>query len=770
MASVVRPLLRSFAGGEITPELFGRLDLDKFQTGLALALNAWLLPHGPVQNRPGTQYVLHTRAGASIVPQPAVRMIPFAYSATDTMALQFSHHKIRFNTLGSTLLESAQSLGVGGIAASNPALVNRNAHGYSNGEWVFFNVSSMPQIDGQFFIVADATANTFTLRYLDGTAVDSTAMPAFVAGGTDVARVYEIDSPYDGDGLFDLHYTQSADVLTLVHPSYDPRELRRTAPTTWVLSTITFAPSIATPGVPVLAPVGPGGGTPINQTYIVTASNAAGEESLASVSATLARDLTVAGNAITIDPPAVTDAVRFTVYKLRNGLYGFIGQCDGSAFTDNNITPDVTQTPPEASAPFTGAGNFPSTVTYFEQRRGFAATDNLPQHIFLTRSATESNLTQSIPVRDNDAIIFRIAAAQQNRVRHLVPLADLMALTVGAVFRIQPVADEFLTPNNVKPRPQCYVGASNVQPIVAETSCLYVQSRGSHVRELKSAGADGNYGYRADDVSILAPHLVDNYTIVDMAFSTAPISMAWFIRNDGAALCLTYVPEQNVRAWSHHATDGGFFESVCAVAEGNEDGVYFIVRRTVNGQTVRFVERLHTRVFLEQEDAFFVDAGSTYDGAPTTVLYGLRHHEGETVSILGDGAVFPPQVVVNGTLTLEQPVSKAHVGRAIRSLVRTLPLSWQTDGFGQGQIKDVDRVSLRLSQAGGVHVGPEGGRSVEVKQRTTEPYGSPPALITGWKHVNLFPKWQDDGAIEIEQNDPLPMTVLAMALYVSAGG
>lgn len=768
MAALVKPLLRSFAGGEIAPELFGRLDLDKFQTGLGEALNFKVLPHGPAQNRAGTQYVLHARPDDI---EPQVRVIPFAYSDTDTMVLELGDNKIRFHTQGATLLEGAQNLPVGGISNSNPALVTRNAHGYSDGDWVFFNADSMPQIHRQFFIVDNATANDFTLNYLDGSPIDSTTYPVFDAAGADVARVYEIDSPFDGADIFGIHYTQSADVLTLVHPSYEPMELRRLGPTNWVLSTIVFAPAVATPAVPVLAAVGPGGGTPINHTYVVTALSAAGEESLASPSATLARDLTVVGNAIDIDPPVVSGAVRFNVYELKNGLYGFIGQCDGTAFRDNNIVPDSTQTPPEANNPFVGADNYPSTVTYFEQRRCFAATNNLPQHHFLTRSATESNLTQSIPVRDGDAIIFRIAAAQQNRVRHLIPLADLMSLTVGAVFRIAPVADEFLTPSNVKPSPQCYVGANNVQPLLAETSCLYVQSRGSHVRELRSAGQEGNYGYRSDDLSLLAFHLVDNYTIVDAAFSTAPVPEAWFIRSDGVALCMTYVPGQNVRAWTHHATNGGAFESVCAVAEGDEDGVYFVVRRTIGGRTVRYIERLHTRVFTEQADAFFVDAGSTYDGDPTSVLYGLRHLVGETVSILGDGAVFPQQTVAeHGMLTLEQPVSKAHAGEPIRSRMRTLPLSWQTDGFGQGQIKNVGTAHLRLSAAGGVHIGPADGRLVEVKQRTSEPYGTPPALMTGWRDVNLFPKWQDDGAVELEQNDPLPVTVLAMVLDVSAAG
>src|SRR3990172_8210354 len=111
-----------------------------------------------------------------------------------------------------------------------------------------------------------------------------------------------------------------------------------------------------------------------------------------------------------------------------------------------------------------------------EKGKCFAATDNNPQKVWATRSATEGNLSQSIPVRDSDAIIFKIAAVQQNRIRHLVPLVDLIALTTGGEFRVYAGSGEALTPANVTPKPLSYVGANNVQPCVAEASVLYAQN------------------------------------------------------------------------------------------------------------------------------------------------------------------------------------------------------------------------------------------------------------------------------------------------------
>jgi len=769
MVGQVKPLLRSFAGGEITPELFGRIDLDRMQNGLQKALNMRVLPTGPAQNRAGFQYVLQARNSLT----SKCRMIPFAWSAEQTMALEFTELKVRFHTNGQTLLETAQALTAPFMTQANPGVWTIAGHGFSNGQWVYGDsvFAGFPAV-GRFFIVQNVTATTFTLTDLRGNAIDTTAYPA-VAFLVTFARVYEVATPYSSATLMDLHYTQSADVLTITHPSFPVMELRRIAATNWTFTASSFAPVITTPAAPGLVGTGPGGGTPIALFYKTTAvSGDTFEESLASPSATINRDLTVAGNAVSVTPAAVAGAIRYNIYKLGNGgLYGYIGQSDGTLLSDNNILPDLSTSPPEASTPFTSAGNYPSTCTYMEQRKCFAATDNKPQNVWMTHSATEGNLSQSVPVRDSDAIVFKIAAAQQNRIRHLVPLVDLIALTVGSEFRIYAANGDVLTPANVTPKPQSYVGANNVQPCVAESSILYAQGQGGHVREFAYAGTGINGAtYSTNDVSVLAPHLFDNYTIVDMAYSrTASCPTLWAVRSDGYLLGMTYVPGQNVRAWDQNNTDGRF-ESVCCVAEGNEDVLYAAVVRTVAGVEYRYVERLHTRQFTAKEDAFFVDSGLTYSGTATASMRGLWHLEGRTVNALADGAVVRNLTVTNGAITLPAAVTKAHIGLAYLSDMRTLPVSWQVDGFGQGVIKNVGKVHLRLSQSSGIHLGPDDEHLVEVKQRTNEPYGTAPSLINGWKHTNISPQWQDDGAIVVQQPDPLPVTILCMVLDTSVGG
>jgi hypothetical protein len=473
-----------------------------------------------------------------------------------------------------------------------------------------------------------------------------------------------------------------------------------------------------------------------------------------------------------VTPAAVTGALRFNVYKLQTGgLYGYIGQSDGSAFRDDNVQPDMSQTPPESSDPFAGAGDWPSAVTYIEQRRAFAATDNRPQTVWLTRSATESNMSQSVPLRDDDAIVLTIKAMQQNRIRHLMPLGDLLAFTVGGEFRIFAANSDALTPVSTTPKGQSYVGASNVQPALAENAVLYAQAVGGHMREFAYTG-EGLQGavYSNNDISVLAPHLFDGFTVVDMAFSrTSTCPTLWVVRSDGVLLGMTYVPGQNVKAWHHHTTDG-LFESVCCVAEQGEDMLYAVVQRTVGGRSVRYIERLHTRHFATQADAFFVDSGLTYEGTATTTIGGLWHLEGCEVVALADGAVVDGLTVADGAVTLPEAASTVHVGLSYTAELQTLPVSYQSDeAFGQGLVKNVNKVHLRVSESGAAEIGPTNGRLVGVKRRRNEDYGTPPALKTGWDHVNVPPLWDDDGGVTVRVTDPLPQTVLAMVLDVTAG-
>lgn len=616
---LVKELTRSFAGGEITPEMWGRLDNVKFQTGLALCRNALVLPHGPVTKRPGTAFVNFCNQLTDTAYK--VRLIPFQFSATDTIVLEiaggdafgFGSFYIRFHTQGGTLLEATRA--ITGITQANPGVVTSTAHGYTTGDWVYIaDVGGMTQLNGRYYQVEVLTANTFKLKdTITLVDINTTSFSAYTSGGT-AARVYQIAAPWWGIHLFELDYTQSADVVTFTHPSYNTRELRRVGATNWTLTAPTLGTAVTAPGTPSVAVVA-GTGTAYNKTiyYKVTTVTADGlEESLPSASANGVNDLTLPGARNTVSWGSVGAGVSYRVYKALNTsgrLYGYIGETTDLSFVDDNVTPDYSRNPPSTTIRLDTSGNRPATVSYYEQRRMFAGTTNNPQTIYGSKTGTESNFTTTIPSAADDALSFTIKAQQWNAIRHLVPMADLIALTAGGAWKISSNNNEGLSPSSISVRTQTNYGSNYVHPLLTGISCLYVEANGRRVRDLSFEWQ--SQVYSSSDRAIMAPHLFLNYTLVDAAYSRSPDQLAWFVRSDGVLLCMTYVPEHQVFGWHQHTTDGTY-ESVCVVTENNEDVLYAIVRRTINGTVMRSVERMATRLFNTQGDAYFVDCGASY--------------------------------------------------------------------------------------------------------------------------------------------------------------
>jgi hypothetical protein len=680
----IRNLQRSFGSGEVSPEMFGRIDDAKYQSGLAVCRNFIPKPQGPAQNRPGFAFVRAVKNSSA-----KTRLIPFTYSTTQTMVIELGAGYFRFHTQGATLM-----------SGSSP---------------------------------------------------------------------YEISNSYTEADLFDIKFVQSADVLTLTHPNYPPAELRRLGALNWTLTNISFSAAISAPGGVSVSPTSPTSGSAVTMTYVVTATASDGvSESAASSAASCSQNIYATGNYNTISWSSVSGASLYSVYKLQGGLYGYIGQTTGNSIIDDNISPDLSKTPPTYDAAFSSSGNYPGAVSYFEQRRVFAGTTNKPQNIWMTKSGTESNLSYSLPVRDDDRIAFRVAAREANTIRHVVPLTQLLLLTSSAEWRVSSLNSDAITPSTISIRPQSYVGASNVQPSIVNNTLIYCASRGGHVREL-AYNWQAN-GFITGDLSLRAPHLFDNYEIVDMSYSKSPQPIVWFVSSSGKLLGLTYVPEQQIGAWHHHDTDGTF-ESCAVVSEGNEDVLYCIIKRTINGSSVRYVERMASRLFSSQADAFFVDCGLTYSGTAADTISGLSHLEGKTVSVLADGAVHPQCVVTSGSITLQQEASVVQIGLPITADLQTLPIAAQIDGgFGQGRTKNVNKAWLRVYKSGGIFVGPDADNLTEVKQRTTEPYGSPPSLVSKEIQVNISPSWGDSGQVFVRQSDPLPLTIVSMTLEVALGG
>jgi hypothetical protein len=762
----MKTLFRSFAGGQITPELFSRLDLTKRQTGYAFAENMEVLAHGPLTRRPGFEYVIECKNSAQ-----NVRLIPFEFSVDQSLIIEVGHLYMRFHSPSGTVLEANKAIAA--VTVANPGAFTINAHGWSNGDWVFLSsLGGMTALNSAYYIVQVVDANTVNLKRLDGTVLSTLGLPAYTGGGL-AARVYTLTTPYQGSDVFGLHFTQANDVVTLVHPSYPAKELSRLGPTNWTLLNISFAPTLPAPtGVSCTATVA----VPTNltvQRYVVTAVDSDGvTESLASAPASDSNNLTLAGNFNTIAWSAVSGASRYKVYKQRGGSYGYIGQTTALTLVDDNVEADTTLTPPEDIVTLnTAPDDYPSAVAYHEQRRYFGGTNAKPQGVWATRTGTGSNLTSSIPAADADGFYFNVFSRMQSRVRHILPLSDLAVLTNSAEWRIFADNAPAITPTTLTVKPTGYAGASNVQPVVTSGSIIYVQAQGSFVRELSYGGAEANYSYRTIDLSVMCPNLFDTFSIVDLAYSRAPDQRVWAVRSDGVLLGMTYVPEQQVYAWHQHTTDG-LFKSVACIATDNADVTYAVVERVINGRTVKYIERRRPRRYPAYERAFFVDAGSTYSGPPVSIIRNLWHLEGKTVVIFGDGGVLPSQVVLNGSIALGGSYSVVSVGLASRARVKTLPLALEAaEAGGQGTLKNVNEAFLRLVDSAAPKIGRTFGTLRQYPSRDVQDdYDAAPEPLSQEIAITIDADWNADGSVCIEQELPLPLTITGIALDVETGG
>ena len=592
----------------------------------------------------------------------------------------------------------------------------------------------------------------------------------------DASGPYEVVTTFTTDQLEDINYIQEADVMYLCHGLHPVAKLGRMADNNWSLTNVTFAPKIA---APVLSAVTTPGNTSGKTGYVATnyyyvvasIADASGEESLPSPSAGVVNDLSIEGGINRISWAAVSGAARYVVYKLSGGAYGYIGSTTGLSLDDRNITPDLSDTPQTGRNPFVGAGNYPRTATFIEQRLAFAATLNDPQAVWLSQSANYENFGTSSPAKATDAVTFRIKARQVNEIRNMISVRGLMLLSSGAEWVVTGGSQaDAISPSAIKIDNQGYRGAAKVPPIVVGNVVLFAQRLGGVIRDFSYDFAQDSYAGK--DLTILARHLFEGKTIKAWAYSQAPNSIVWVILDDGSLVSLTYMKEQDVFAWTRHESKAGaIFEDVVSIEEGIEDVPYFLVRRTINGQTKRYIEKLHTRAFATVADAYFVDCGLTYSGAPAKTIAGLGHLEGQKVVALADGNVVRDGLTVTGgKVTLPNAASVVHVGLPMTSTIQTLNLDLgNVPGLGtvQGRVKSVSKVTFRVQNTRGIFAGQRDGERdspnlVEFKQRSSEAWNEPIGALTGDVAITLMADWNTSGEIWIKQFDPLPMTILAI--------
>ena len=208
-------------------------------------------------------------------------------------------------------------------------------------------------------------------------------------------------------------------------------------------------------------------------------------------------------------------------------------------------------------------------------------------------------------------------------------------------------------------------------------------------------------------------------------------------------------------------------ESVAVIpTDDTEYEVYVIVKRTINGATRRFVEVLNVFDFDQTDNTSFnfLDSALSYSGSAASTISGLDHLEGQTVSILADGATHPDKTVSSGSVTLDRSALNVKVGLAYTSLLQTMRLNaGSQNGTSQGKTKRIYDITVRMFETIGVEVGPNLSDMERIPFRSSADLmdeGIPP--FTGDKEVEFRGNYETDGFIFVRQTQPLPFTILSL--------
>lgn len=424
------------------------------------------------------------------------------------------------------------------------------------------------------------------------------------------------------------------------------------------------------------------------------------------------------------------------------------------------------------------AGGNPSVGAFFDQRFTLAAPSSSPLTINFSQPGLYYNYNTNVPVEADDAIQATIVSGQLSNIKSMIPQpAGLIVLTDGCSFLINGgSAGAPITPATVTANAQSFAGCNDMPPIVVNYDILYVQSKGSSVR-------DANYNFYANvftgtDISINSSHLFFGYQLLQWAWAEEPYKVVWAVRNDGTLLSLTYMKEQEFIGWAHHDTLG-LWKSICTIVEATQTGfqnyLYHVIQRTVNSQTVQYIEMTPARATSHLvKDYWTVDAGLQYNGAPATTFSGAQHLVGLTCTGLADGVIIPPFVMpASGSFTLAVAASLVTVGLAFTPQLQSMYIDLGNPTV-QGKMKSLPQVTIRVVDTLGLQIGSAAGNLVDMKDLIRGNVGSASNtvvtdLVTGDARTIIDPKWQEQGQIFIQQSYPYPATILGLIPQVTVG-
>lgn len=421
------------------------------------------------------------------------------------------------------------------------------------------------------------------------------------------------------------------------------------------------------------------------------------------------------------------------------------------------------------------AFGYPQTLCFFQDRLCFGGTKKQPYMVWMSRTGDYGNFSvekASGTVTDDSAVALAFVSRKQFKILHLIASTDLIVLTAGNEWTVS--GSDTVTPSKAVPKMQTTRGCSAVEPLMIGGRIVFVQGRGSTVRDMAYSYETDSYG--GNDLTLLAKHIIENVQIVDSAYKQEPDSTIYFVRSDGTMACLSYIMEQKVYAWSTIETQGKV-EAVAAVQEGDEDIIYLVVQRKVNGVTVRNIEYLAKNPAKSNnpDDYIMLDNAIEYSTAEKSsggTEIDAAELAGEKVTVIGDGRMYSGLTVSqDGTVTLPAAVQHAFIGLPYRSIVELPNVEIKTgDGTMQGRKKQISNCILRLSNSLGGMVGPD-INTMDLMNFDEQNAVSDIKLFTGDKHMTLpIGGFNNEGRVIIVTDEPYPFNLLAVVREVSFGG
>lgn len=727
------PIIENFNAGEFSPLLAGRVSFEKYPSAASVLQNFIPTTQGPLIRRGGTRFVHATKAAAN-----RALLIPFEFSVSQAYMLEFGDFYVRFYTWDAVTK-------VRGILESSPGVP------------------------------------------------------------VEVATPYPAASLYNTDGTPRLKAVQSGDFLYLTHDEFQPQILKRTSATTFTIED--FVPrggpfqTLVTDGPTLTSTAEIGTVTVTSTSAIFVPGHVGGMLYLEADSATPYPAWEV-GKVVTIgdrrrsdgkiyevvtagttgtNRPVHTEGAEFdgdpgVEWQYLTAGYGHLNIT--GYISPTQITGTVVERLPGSAAlggtmrwalsEWSDANGWPGVAEFYLNRLWFARKQQVWGSV--SDDFTDFSAKNFGQVTADMAISVRLSSRKINDIQWLSADRELLAGTAGGEFGIGPLTNnEPIGPANVRAKLLSEFGSRAITPVKNAEAVLFAHRSGLTARETFYDFASD--GYKSADATVLAEHITFS-GLTQFAFAPDPHQVVWAIRTDGTLVGFTWNNEQSVRGWHPHLIGGGgIVESIAVMpaAEGDRSELWMIVRRVVNGLTVRYVEFMerYYRRGDAQASQFYVDAGLTYSGGPTTTVGGLAHLEGATVSVLVNGAPHPDRVVTGGAITLQLPATVAQIGFSAPCRYRSMRLeAGARDGTAQGKTKRIHACVARFQDTGGGTYGAlvDGAFMDPFQFRTpNDAMDQPAPLYSGDKVVKWPQGYNAEGYIGYENNQPTAATLIMFA-------